>query len=173
MSEPLQNAAIVYALGFFVVSNLKPGRLRQVLGLPYLPLARLGLWHRWSMYSPDVPQATPLAQVGLRLADDSFVPLPVSGFDDEGGFGKAANLRCISFQFALCFQNTVYLRERICDWALEHWRTADEASQLRPVAVELRRLSYPTPAPGADDGEAGARPAPVVETLWSRSVAGR
>lgn len=167
MAPLLLDVFIVYLLGLFLVPNLRAGSWpRRLLELAYWPLARLGLWHRWSMYSPEVPDGTRIALTGVLLDDGSFEVVPLPGFDDDTGFGKAHGLRFIGFQSALCVGVTDYLKPALCDEALRLWRSRQSSSGLRPVAVEVRVYWYPSPEPG----ERGAVPEPEVQTVWSEKV---
>ncbi len=142
MPDLLLNAMIVYVLGLFIVPDLRAGSLaRRILEVPYYPLVRLGLWHRWSMYAPDVPTGTPIAITGVVHEDGTFEVIPLPGFDDDDGFGKARNLRFIAFQWALCSDVTDYMKRSLCRYAFERWRHESDSSTSDrpwPVAVEIR-----------------------------------
>ena len=169
MEHLLLDAFILYCIGLFLVPNLRAGgRLRRILDVIYGPLARFGLWHRWSMYAPEVPVDTSIALAGVVLDDGSFEVVRLPGFDDETGFGKARGLRFVAFQYALCSELTDYLKPALCDDALRRWQaqSSPEIGERRPVAVEVRVYRYSSPEPGqrAED------PTPEVRTVWTHPV---
>lgn len=170
MSEPLLNGLVVYLAGLFLVPNLAPGgRLRRAAELAYWPFVKLGLWYRWSMYAPEVPTGTQIALTGVVFGDGSFEVIPLPGFDDGDGFGKALGLRYIAFQWALCDPQTDYLKPALCDYALRLWRSeraVESEDGKAPVAVEIRIYRYPSPEPGRRE----TQPRPQVRTVWRRSV---
>ncbi|MEM7199744.1 MAG: hypothetical protein AAF628_05720 [Planctomycetota bacterium] len=156
------DAFIVYFVGIFIGPNLPRGRVRRLFELAYWPIVRLGLWHRWSMYAPDVPDSTRIAVAGLRHADGFFEVLPVPGLEDGSRFGQARSLRFIAYQWALCDPQTEELRPAFCAFARRH-----AAAPSAPEAVaEVRVYEFPSPMPG-DRGE--ELPAPEVRTVWTEA----
>lgn len=171
MPPLLLDAIIVYVLGLFLVPNLGlRGRPKRWFSLIYGPAARIGLWYRWSMYSPEVPDSTRIGLAGVRYDDGSFEVIPLPGFDDGDGFGKARHLRFIAFQLALCAQRTDHLKPAFAAYALRRWRSASPAAprapNAAPVALELRELRYPSPEPG----ERADKLEPEVRLLWTQAL---
>lgn len=169
MNLALINAFIIYAIGLLILPNLRAGsRLRRLLQLAYAPAIRLGLWHRWSMYSPEVPRATELALTGVRFEDGRFEVVPIEGFDDGRSFGGALGLRFIAFQWALCSPITDYMKPALCRRArrrfdAEHGSGA--AFRSRPIAVEIVEYLFDSPPLGSY--EQGT--SPRIRTLWSQA----
>ena len=168
--EFIYNAAILYALGLMIVPNLPlRGWLRRVANQPFDLLRQGALGYRWSMYSPDVPEATQIAVAAVRFADGSCEVVPLEGLDDGDGFGKAGGLRFVAFQWGLCDPKAAFVWPDFAERALRIWREREAASggpPRRPVALELQERRYPSPPPGVRD----APLQPEIETLWSRSL---
>jgi len=169
-TDLIANAAILFALGLMIVPSLPVhGALRRALRAPYGPFLRAGLGYRWSMYSPDVPLATQITVVGVRLEDGSFELIPLDGLDDGAEFGKARGLRLVSFQWALSQEKATFAWPGLANTALRRWREREartDAPPRTPTALEVREHRYVSPLPG----EAEDRPEPEVRTLWSRSL---
>ncbi len=170
MNGPWLDALILYLIGLFLVPNFRAGGVpRRLAEVIYQPFIRLGLWYRWSMYAPEVPEATRLGLTGIVKDDGSFEIVPLPGCDEGAGFGKARGLRFIAWQWALCDPMTDFLKPALCDYALRLWRRRSPAAGRgpgRPVAVEVRVYRYPSPAPGQRDEPAE----PEVRTVFSRAV---
>ena len=163
------NLFIAYISGLVVAPALGKGRVRAIVGKVYAPMVYLGLWYRWSMYAPEVPQSTRVAVAGAVYADGSFEPTPLPGFDDSTGFGKALGLRMIAFQWALCDAGTDYLKRAFCEYAQRrHPAVAATGATQRggPVAFEIRSFEYPSQAPGV----AESPPGPKTQTLYRMPV---
>ncbi len=164
------NAAILYALGLMIVPNLPlRGRLRRLANRPFDVVRLSALGYRWSMYSPNAPDATQIAVAAVRFEDGSCEVVPLEGLDDGDGFGKARGLRFVAFQWGLCDPKAAFVWPDFAERALRVWRERDAASgrpSRRPVAIEVQQRRYPSPPPGVRD----APLEPEVRTLWSRSL---
>ena len=172
----LVDLLVAYFAVFIVLWCVRPlWKLRRVVDIVYKPLVWIGLRHGWTMFAPEVPDATRIVVAGAVFSDGEFEVIPLPGLADDSGFRKARDLRYITFQYKLGKANTDYLKPALCRYALDAWRSTATGDVGRtPVAIELREFAWLSPKPGTVGEMADNRTAadPMITTVWRSNVEG-